>query len=71
MNFLGCDGVWMKQSDGNTVCDGQLRTYTVQEMRDYLSPALTMQQKAELTGAVIALLTVVWVLKKLQSQVWH
>lgn len=71
MNFLGCDGVWLLQQDGSTVCDGQLKTYTVQEMRDYLTPVLTMEQKVEITGAVLALLACVWVGKKLRTAIPH
>ena len=31
MNFLGCDGIWLLQESGNTVCQGELKTYTVQD----------------------------------------
>lgn len=66
MNFLGCDGVWLLQADGTTVCQGDMKTFTVQEMRDFLSPALTLAQKAELTGALVALFVFVFVLRKLR-----
>lgn len=65
MNFLGCEGIWLLNADGSTSCDGQLTTYTVQEMRDFLVPTLTWEQKAELTGAIVALWTCFWVGKKL------
>lgn len=71
MNFLGCDGIWLLQADGSTVCQGQLKTYTVQEMRDYLTPALTMEQKVEISGAVLGLLACVWVAKKLRTAIPH
>lgn len=66
MNFLGCDGVWLLQADGTTVCQGDMKTFTVQEMRDFLSPALTLAQKAELTGALVGLFVFVFVLRKLR-----
>ena len=56
MNFLGCDGAWLLREDGSTVCTGQLQTFTVAEMRSYLTPALTWEQKTEITGAALALL---------------
>lgn len=71
MNFLGCDGVWLLQADGVTVCQGNLKTYTVQEMRDYLTPALTIAQKAELTGALLTLFVAVWVGKKVLRTIPH
>ncbi|MNG28430.1 hypothetical protein D3C85_953190 [compost metagenome] len=71
MNFLGCDGLWSLQVDGTTICDGQLKTYTVQEMRDYLTPALTWEQKTEITGAMLVLLACVWVGKKLRTSIPH
>lgn len=67
MNFLGCDGIWLLQPDNSTVCQGQLKTYTVQEMRDFLSPAMTTQQKVELAGGLIGLFALVWVGRKLMS----
>lgn len=71
MKFLGCEGMWLVQSDGKPFCDGQLNTFTVQEMRDHLTPALTMEQKATISAAFIALLAFVWVAKKLRTAVPH
>jgi hypothetical protein len=71
MNFLGCDGIWLLQADGTTICQGDMKTFTVQEMRDYLTPALTLEQKLEITGAMLALLVVVWVFKKLRTTFPH
>jgi len=71
MNFLGCDGIWLLNADGSTVCQGQLKTYTVQEMRDQLTPALTWAQRAEITSAVIGLLAVVWVIKRVLKTIPH
>jgi hypothetical protein len=71
MNFLGCDGMWQLYDDGSTQCLGELSTYTVQEMRDFLMPSLTWQQKAELTGAIVGLLACIWVGKKLLNIVPH
>lgn len=71
MNFLGCDGIWLLNADGTTVCQGQLKTFTVQEMRDYLTPALTTAQKAEITGALLTLFVAVWVFKKMRTTIPH
>jgi hypothetical protein len=69
MNFLGCEGVWQVQSDGTAVCSGQLQTFTVQEMRDSLSPLITMDQRIEITGALLALFVLVWVCKTVRTSV--
>ncbi|OLU30708.1 hypothetical protein BVH03_09465 [Pseudomonas sp. PA15(2017)] len=69
MNFLGCDGVWLLNADGTTVCQGNMKTFTVQEMRDHLTPAMSLAQKAEITGAMLALFVFVWVAKKLRTTV--
>lgn len=69
MNFLGCEGVWQQQGDGSTVCSGTLKTYTVQEMRSELSPALTTAQRYELMGGLLALFVFVWVLKTVRHSV--
>lgn len=71
MNFLGCDGIWLLNADGSTVCQGQLKTYTVQEMRDQLTPALTWAQRAEITSAIVALLALVWVGKAALRSIPH
>jgi hypothetical protein len=67
MNFLGCDGVWLLNADGTTVCQGNMKTFTVQEMRDHLTPAMSLTQKAELTGALVTLFVLVFVGKKLRT----
>ena len=69
MNFLGCDGVWLLNADGTTVCQGQMKTFTVQEMRDHLTPAMTLAQKAEITSALVGLFLLVFVGKKLRTAV--
>lgn len=71
MNFLGCDGIWLLQADGTTVCQGNMKTFTVQEMRDFLTPALSTAQKVELTGAMLTLLVAVWVMKKMRTTIPH
>ncbi|WP_144421769.1 hypothetical protein [Pseudomonas aeruginosa] len=53
MNFLGCDGVWLAREDGSTICQGQMKTFTVQEMREFLTPAMTIAQKAQITGGLL------------------
>lgn len=67
MNFLGCDGVWLLQGDGTTVCQGQMKTFTVQEMREFLTPALTLAQKAQISGGLLGLFVFVFVLRKLRT----
>ncbi|TRX76705.1 hypothetical protein FM069_01450 [Pseudomonas mangiferae] len=67
MNFLGCDGVWLIRDDKTTICQGQMKTFTVQEMRDFLTPALTWAQRAEITSALLALFVAVWVIKAIRS----
>lgn len=68
MNFLGCDGMWQVQSNGNPVCDGQLQTFTVQEMRDSLSPQIPMADKMEITAALVGLFVLVWVGKTVRDR---
>lgn len=67
MNFLGCDGMWQVQADGTPVCTGQLQTFTAQEMRDSLSPAITAEQRMEITGVLLALFVFVWVCKTVRN----
>lgn len=71
MNFLGCDGAWLVREDGSTLCTGTLQTFTVEEMRTFLTPALTWEQRVEITGAVLALLAFVWVSRKLRTTIPH
>jgi len=66
MNFLGCDGVWLLNADGTTVCQGDMKTFTVQEMRDFLTPAMSTAQKVQITSSLLALFVFVFVLKKLR-----
>lgn len=66
MNFLGCDGVWLVNADGTTVCQGDMKTFTVQEMRDFLTPAMSTAQKVQITSSLLALFVFVFVLKKLR-----
>lgn len=67
MTFLGCDGTWLLMADGSTNCQGQLQTFTVQEMRDQLSPALTPAQKVTITGLIMGLMVMVWVIKRVRN----
>lgn len=66
MNFLGCDGIWLLNADGTTVCQGDMKTFTVQEMRDYLTPAMSTAQKVQVTSGLLALFVFVFVLRKLR-----
>lgn len=67
VRFLGCEGDWLIQADGSTTCQGQLQTYTAQEMRDLLAPSIPPQDKAMLTGAIVGLLALVWAGRQLMS----
>lgn len=67
MNFLGCDGMWQVQSDGTPVCDGHLQTFTVQEMRDSLTPSLTWAQRAEIGTGLLCFFVFVWVCKTVRT----
>jgi len=69
MNFLGCEGMWQLQADGTAVCSGQLQTFTVQEMRDSLSPVIPMAQKMEITGALLVFFVACYVGKTLRTAV--
>lgn len=69
MNFLGCDGLWQTQTDGSTVCSGNLQTFTVQEMRDSLSPSITWAQRAEITTSLLGLFVFVWVCKIVRTSI--
>jgi len=66
MNFLGCDGIWLLNADGTTVCQGDMKTFTVQEMRDFLTPAMSTAQKVQVTSGLLALFVFVFVLRKLR-----
>lgn len=68
MNFLGCDGMWQVQADGNPICDGHLQTFTVQEMRDSLTPQIPMDQKMEITGALLGLFVMIWAGKTVRDR---
>jgi hypothetical protein len=67
IRFLGCEGEWLIQADGSTACQGQLQTFTVQEMRDQLAPSIPLQDKAMLTGAIVGLLALVWAGRQLMT----
>lgn len=69
MKFLGCDGNWTLQADGSTVCQGELKTFTAQEMRDIVRPSMTVQDKVELAGGLIGLFALVWAGRKLVA-IW-
>ncbi len=69
MNFLGCDGSWAARADGVAVCDGALQVFTAQEMRDQLTPALTMAQRYEIGTALLALFVFVWVCRTVRNSI--
>jgi hypothetical protein len=68
MNFLGCEGMWQVQDTGEAVCQGELQTFTVQEMRDSLTPLITMDQKMEITGALLVLFVMIWAGKTVRDR---
>lgn len=67
MNFLGCDGTWLTTQDGSPYCNGQLQTFTAQEMQEAVSPALTAAQRMEITGALLGLFVFVWVCRTVRN----
>lgn len=67
MNFLGCDGMWQLQSDGTAICSGNLQTFTVQEMQSSLTPAITWDQRYEITGSLLAFFVFVWVCRTVRT----
>lgn len=67
IQFLGCDGQWLLYENGSMSCQGNLQTFTVQEMRDQLAPSIPPAQKAILTGSIIGLLALVWVGRQLMN----
>ena len=69
MNFLACDGVWQALADGSTVCSGHLQTFTVQEMRESLTPLLTNAQRAEIGTALLAFFVFVWVCRTVRTSI--
>lgn len=69
MNFLGCDGLWQTHTDGSTVCTGKLETFTVQEMRDSLTPSITNAQRIEIGGALFAFFIFIWVCKTVRTSI--
>ena len=50
---------------------GQMKTFTVQEMREFLTPAMTIAQKAQITGGLLTLFVAVWVFKKMRTSIPH
>lgn len=55
MNFLACDGDWVRTADGGATCTGTLHTYTSEEMQSQFGSELTWDQVAELRGEVLGL----------------
>ncbi len=49
MNFLGCDGTWTLGAAGEIGCTGELRSFTVEELKSEVSPAsLTIEDADDL-----------------------
>ncbi|MGU1723931.1 hypothetical protein ACSEQV_17545, partial [Pseudomonas aeruginosa] len=46
-------------------------SFTVQEMREFLTPAMTIAQKAQITGGLLTLFVAVWVFKKMRTSIPH
>lgn len=67
IQFLGCEGQWLLYENGSMSCEGNLQTFTVQEMRDQLAPSIPIQDKAMLTGAIVGLLALVWTGRQLMT----
>lgn len=60
MNFLTCDGTWSIDAAGGIVCSGNLVTYTSQEVRDIISPGLTIEEAVALRDEALVLFAVVF-----------
>lgn len=48
-----------------------MKTFTVQEMREFLTPAMTIAQKAQITSGLLTLFVAVWVFKKMRTSIPH
>ncbi len=48
-----------------------MKTFTAQEMREFLTPAMTIAQKAQITGGLLTLFVAVWVFKKMRTSIPH
>ncbi|WP_312254167.1 hypothetical protein [Stutzerimonas nitrititolerans] len=68
MNFLGCDGTWTLGAAGDIGCAGELRSFTVEELKSEVSPAsLTIEDADDLlmlTLPVFVAVFTVLVIKK-------
>ena len=70
MNFwavtvFGWPGRWFNYLPGSN------EDFTVQEMREFLTPAMTIAQKAQITGGLLTLFVAVWVFKKMRTSIPH
>ena len=66
MNFLACDGDWIRTAGGYLDCAGTLSTVTLDEIRESPLAQLTAEQKGELTVALLGFFCLIFVLVKVR-----
>jgi len=61
MNFIACGGTWTLGAAGEIGCSGELRSYTVEEMRtELISDSLTAEDSQELLWLTIPIFAAVF-----------
>lgn len=66
MEFIVCDGTWIRTTSGYLDCNGELSTMTLEEMRETPFTQMTGEQKAQLTGSLLTFFVLIFVLVKLR-----
>jgi hypothetical protein len=66
LEFLVCDGTWIRAAGGYLDCDGTVSTMTLQEVRDVSFAQMTAEQKAQLTSSLLGFFCLIFVLIKLR-----
>lgn len=66
MEFIVCDGTWIRTASGYLDCNGELSTMTLEELRDIPYAQMTGEQKAQLTGSLLTFFVLIFVLVKLR-----
>lgn len=69
MNFLACDGSWLVGAAGEIQCTGTLLTLTSEEIREVVSPGLTLEESQALVDASLALFALVFVFLVLRKAI--
>ncbi|MCY1297276.1 hypothetical protein D9M68_483600 [compost metagenome] len=66
MKFLACDGEWLADEQGSFTCQGQLTTFTLEELRSEITVQITAAQKEALSVALISFFVLIFCLVKLR-----